>query len=567
MFATTSLTGSAAEPVVPARCGRPLSDVPGDARGEAVEKSSPVASSSAIAGVGSSEIQADDVAPAPARASPGGLDQDEAGHEPPPDEQLDRRVEHVALQPAPVGACERRCSSQSTVANGPSTGLKLHAAGNPVGAGDVARLHRAAESRGYTMNRTLKVVGAAVLAASAVGLGAATDVRAHGPRHLVDSAPEGDVSVWAMGAEGENLGVLADAFMEEFPDISVEVTAVPWEAAHDKIVTAIAGGEVPDVSQIGTTWMGEFATLGGLEPAPDTIDPAQFFEGAWNTNVVDGVSYGVPWYVETRLVYYRTDLAAEGGFDQAPATWDELTQLAQATVDGGAEYGISLQPGGTGTWQTFMPFFWQAGGEIMDEDGNFTLDSPACVDALTFYDSFFEDGPRPADGVRRARRGPVRRRRRRQLHQRAVDDQHHHRRRCRPGDLDGRPPADPGVRHVVRRREQHRRVRAVRQQAGGVGVHRVPVAPRGAGDVVRHGERPAAGASRLGRPGVRRRRRCCRRSASSSTTPRRRRRSPTWEQIAAGIDSQIEQVTVGDASAEDACAAMQEEADSIGTGL
>ena len=157
------------------------------------------------------------------------------------------------------------------------------------------------------------------------------------------AAPEGDITVWAMGAEGDNLGVLADAFMEEFPDVSVEVTAVPWDAAHDKIVTAIAGGEVPDVSLIGTTWMGEFATLGGLEPTPDTIDPAQFFEGAWNTTVVDGVSYGVPWYVETRLIYYRTDLAEEGGFNQAPATWDELTQLAQAMVDGGAEWGISLQ--------------------------------------------------------------------------------------------------------------------------------------------------------------------------------------------------------------------------------
>ena len=45
-----------------------------------------------------------------------------------------------------------------------------------------------------------------------------------------------------------------------------------------------------------------------------------------------------------------------------------------------------------------MPFFWQAGGEILDETGNFTLDSDACVEALTYYDSFFEEGlapPRP----------------------------------------------------------------------------------------------------------------------------------------------------------------------------
>jgi multiple sugar transport system substrate-binding protein len=205
----------------------------------------------------------------------------------------------------------------------------------------------------------------------------------------------GEIDVWAMGAEGENLQTLADQFMDEYPDITVSVTPVPWDAAHDRIVNAIAGGEVPDVSMVGTTWMGEFATLGGLDPTPENIDPSQFFEGAWNTTVVDGVSYAVPWYVETRVLYYRTDLAEDGGAADAPGNWDDLKAMVQAMQDAGAEYGISLQPGGTGAWQTYMPFFWQAGGEIIGEDGSFTLDGEPCVEALTYYDSFFEDGLTP----------------------------------------------------------------------------------------------------------------------------------------------------------------------------
>jgi len=125
------------------------------------------------------------------------------------------------------------------------------------------------------MNRSIGVVAVLTLAATAVGIVGDT-VRGEGPQPARPAAAEGDITVWAMGTEGENLGVLADAFMEEFPDVSVEVTAVPWDAAHDRIVTAIAGGEVPDVSLIGTTWMGEFAVLGGLEPTPDIIDPSQF---------------------------------------------------------------------------------------------------------------------------------------------------------------------------------------------------------------------------------------------------------------------------------------------------
>lgn len=205
-------------------------------------------------------------------------------------------------------------------------------------------------------------------------------------------AASGEITVWAMGAEGENLQVLADAFMEDNPDVTVDITPVPFDAAHDRIVSAIAGGEGPDVTQIGTTWMGEFATLGGLDPTPSNIDATTFFEGAWNTTVVDGTSYGVPWYVETRLLYYRTDLAEDGGVTEPPATWDDLKALAESIQGAGAEYGINLQPGGTGAWQTFMPFFWQAGGEIMDDAGAFTLDGEPCVAALTYYDSFFEDG-------------------------------------------------------------------------------------------------------------------------------------------------------------------------------
>jgi multiple sugar transport system substrate-binding protein len=208
-------------------------------------------------------------------------------------------------------------------------------------------------------------------------------------------AASGEIDVWAMGTEGENLGVLADAFMEENSDVTVNVTAVPWDAAHDRISTAITAGEVPDVSLIGTTWMGEFAQTGGLDPTPANIDPAAFFEGAWDTTVVDGTSYGVPWYVETRLLYYRTDLAEEAGVSEPPASWDDLKALTQGLEEAGAEYGLALQPGGTGSWQTFMPFFWQAGGEIVDDAGTFTLDSEACVTALTYYDSFFEEDLAP----------------------------------------------------------------------------------------------------------------------------------------------------------------------------
>jgi multiple sugar transport system substrate-binding protein len=200
----------------------------------------------------------------------------------------------------------------------------------------------------------------------------------------------GSITVWAMGAEGEKLDVLAKDFMAQNPGITVKVTPIAWDVAHDKLITAVAGGETPDVSQMGTTWMGEFAKTGALEEVPDSVDMDMFFEGARNTAIVDDTAYGVPWYVETRLLYYRKDIADKAGVTEPPTDWGGLKEMATALKEkGGAEYGISLSPN---NWQEFLPFVWQNGGEVANEEGEWTLDSPELVEALEFYDSFFEEG-------------------------------------------------------------------------------------------------------------------------------------------------------------------------------
>jgi multiple sugar transport system substrate-binding protein len=201
----------------------------------------------------------------------------------------------------------------------------------------------------------------------------------------------GELTVWAMGAEGEALGVLAEEFMADNPDVTVNVTPIAWDVAHDRLITAIAGNQTPDVTQLGSTWAGEFAETGALDPVPENFDAGAFFEGIWDTNVVDDTAYGVPWYVETRLLYYRTDLAEAAGITEPPADWDELKQMARALQEGGAPQGIQLTTG-TGSWQVLLPFVWSNGGQVASEDGTFALDSPEVVEAIEYYDSFFEEG-------------------------------------------------------------------------------------------------------------------------------------------------------------------------------
>jgi multiple sugar transport system substrate-binding protein len=217
---------------------------------------------------------------------------------------------------------------------------------------------------------------------------------------VTGGAATGTITVWAMGTEGEKLSVLAKDFEAANPGVQVKITPVPWDAAHDKLSTSIAGRQTPDVSLIGSTWMGEFARTGALDPTPDVIDKSQFFPGAWDTTAVNGTSFGVPWYVETRLIYYRKDLAQKAGVS-APTSWSGLTDFAKALQQpGGAKWGMYLQPGGQGSWQTFLPFAWQNGATLVDSGNkNFTLDSPEMAKAVDYYTSFFRSGVAPKDLV------------------------------------------------------------------------------------------------------------------------------------------------------------------------
>jgi multiple sugar transport system substrate-binding protein len=203
----------------------------------------------------------------------------------------------------------------------------------------------------------------------------------------------GTVSVWAMGTEGEKLPELAKQFEAANPGVKIQVTAIPWSAAHDKFATAITAGKTPDAAMVGTTWMGEFAKQ-ALDATPATIDKSSFFEGAQKTTEVGGTSYGVPWYVETRLVFYRKDLAAKAGYTTLPTDWAGLKAMAAAMqAKAGAKWGINLQPGGTGSWQTVMPFAWSNGASIAtDDDKTFTLDTPEMTEAVKYYQSYFTDG-------------------------------------------------------------------------------------------------------------------------------------------------------------------------------
>lgn len=214
---------------------------------------------------------------------------------------------------------------------------------------------------------------------------------------------DGDVvTLWALGSEGEVVERLLPDFTARHPGVRVKVQRIPWSAAHEKLLTAWVGGAMPDVAQVGNTWIPELVVLGAVEPLDARLDPAAraaFFPGVLDPNVVDGRTWGVPWYVDTRLVFYRRDLLAAAGTTEAPRTWDAWRagmEAVQARARPG-QHAILLPPT---EWQPLVVFALARGATLLrDGDCRGAFRSPAFRAALTAWVDLFRDGLAPLGGA------------------------------------------------------------------------------------------------------------------------------------------------------------------------
>ena len=205
---------------------------------------------------------------------------------------------------------------------------------------------------------------------------------------------------WAIGREGEVAGDLARDFMQRHPDIRVEVQKMPLTAAHEKLLTAYAGETLPDVCQIGNTWLAEFDELDALEPLEDLIaasslPASDYFPAILDSNRLKGRLVGLPWYVDTRLLFYRTDILREAGFAEPPTTWDEWreTMAAIKKLVGPDRYAI-LMP--INEYDQLVVLALQQPGEMLRDRwryGNFR--SEDFRRAFSFYLEMFDRGWSP----------------------------------------------------------------------------------------------------------------------------------------------------------------------------
>lgn len=209
--------------------------------------------------------------------------------------------------------------------------------------------------------------------------------------------PRDGLTVWAMGNEAASLPQLLTRVGRPAGAPPVAVQPLPWTAAHEKLLTGFAGGSLPAVAQLGNSWIAEFAAIGALAPVPASAQGLldDQFDAVVDTNRIGGRTWAVPWYVDTRLQFYRKDLFARAGYAAPPLVWADWKRALRRVkaLSGAGNYAVLLP---LNEFEQLLTIALSAGARLLrDKDARGAFADPEFQAALAFYKSMFDEGLAP----------------------------------------------------------------------------------------------------------------------------------------------------------------------------
>jgi N,N'-diacetylchitobiose transport system substrate-binding protein len=255
-----------------------------------------------------------------------------------------------------------------------------------------------------------------VAAAIAMGLAVAASSASGGTVGLKASK---SITVWLQTDASSSPDWLAltaatnAQFQKDHPGVSVNVQYQTWGSHLQKFDATLAGGNTPDVIEMGNTEMTKYMAAGAFQDL--TSDKASFpnsstwLAGLAASGVYNGHTYGVPYYAGSRLVTYRTDQFKAAGVTTP-------TSLAQFTADAAklnAKYGKTkgyspVYIAGT-DWYFALSFVYDYGGKIASQiSGKWKgqLESPKALAGLAAYKAFFNAASRASKTTDEAHPNP-----------------------------------------------------------------------------------------------------------------------------------------------------------------
>ena len=163
-----------------------------------------------------------------------------------------------------------------------------------------------------------------------------------------------------------------------------------------------AGGGEIDVISGDVTWPARFAAQGWISDLSDLFAREareQYLPYTVQANTYEDAVYGVPWFTDAGMLYYRKDLLEESGISAPPATWDELKEQARRVQrDSGTRYGFVFQGADyEGGVVNGLEYVWTSGGDVLDprDPDEVVVGSEQALEGLRVEQSMVADGVAP----------------------------------------------------------------------------------------------------------------------------------------------------------------------------
>jgi multiple sugar transport system substrate-binding protein len=246
---------------------------------------------------------------------------------------------------------------------------------------------------GLSRKDFLRIGGAGLAGTALLGSGALAGCGGGGA--------EGDDIVFSWGPDDTGvLPKLISVFNEQSSGFKVRYREMPSDTGEyfDQLRTQFQAG-ASDIDVIGgdVIWPAQFAGNGYILDLSDRFtDSDQFLPGPMEAmRFQDGI-YGVPWYTDAGLLYYRQDLLENSGFSEPPKTWDELIEQANKTQrDEDLPFGFVFQGGEyEGGVCNGLEYIWTHGGDVLDPDdpSKVIVESPESAAGLATQRAMIEEG-------------------------------------------------------------------------------------------------------------------------------------------------------------------------------
>lgn len=186
-------------------------------------------------------------------------------------------------------------------------------------------------------------------------------------------------------------------FERAHPEMKIDLVDLTWSDGHEKIVVAFSTGSAPDIVELGSDWIGEFAFKGVLADLTPFYDSAAQYLLMWEPSTVGERVYAIPWLLGTRVLYYNRELMVRAGIqaDSAPTSWGQLLDYSKRiSALGDPFYGFGSNSAERHRlYKKFLPFLWSNGGRVLSDDGAACLlGENEAVNALEFYVSLSDAG-------------------------------------------------------------------------------------------------------------------------------------------------------------------------------